>query len=190
MSITTKRGDLGETSLTGNIRVSKGTPRVEACGTVDELNSAMGFARSICEDAEIRDRTRSIQRELFVIGAALATTQPAAGEERHVIPEMIDRLTAEVHRIERIEGVLSDWSIPGEHPGAAAYELARTVCRRAERVVVRLGDSEPVEPAVIAYLNRLSDLLWLFGRLIEARSGIDSALRGAEHPKGRWARAW
>lgn len=189
MSIATRRGDGGETSLVGNVRVSKGALRVEACGTIDELISAMGFARSICEDIGVCEQTKALQRELFAVGSALATAT-AGDSSPHVTPAMVDRLTGEVHRIEAMEGILGDWSIPGEHAPAAAYDMARTICRRAERVVIRLAASEPVAAPVIAYLNRLSDLLWLFGRLLEARAGVDSALRRAGDPKGRWSRAW
>jgi cob(I)alamin adenosyltransferase len=189
MSIATKRGDRGETSLVGNMRVSKGAARVEAYGTIDELISSMGFARSICEDAEVRERTKSIQRELFAVSSALATPSGET-KEPDVTSAMIDALTADVHRLEAMDGVLGDWSIPGEHVASAAYDVARTICRRAERLAVRLAETEPVAPEVIAYLNRLSDLLWLFGRIIEVRAGIDSSLRGPEHRGGRWTRAW
>jgi len=189
MSIATKRGDKGETSLIGNVRVSKAALRVEAYGTVDELISTMGFARSICEDAEVRERTKEIQRELFAVGSALATP-PEQATQSAVTAEMIDRLTEDVHRIEAIEGVIGDWSLPGELASSAAYDVARTVCRRAERLVIRLAESEPVAAEAIAYLNRLSDLLWLFGRVLEVRAGVESSLRGPEHGKGRWTRAW
>jgi cob(I)alamin adenosyltransferase len=186
MSIATKRGDTGQTSLVGNERVSKGSARVEAYGDVDELNSTMGFARSICDDAELRDLTKSIQRELFAVGSALATRE----ETNDITQAMLDRLTDEVHRIEAIEGVIGDWTIPGEHAAAAAFDLARTVCRRAERAVIRLSESEPVAANAIAYLNRLSDLLWLCGRLLEVRAGVDSRLRGPDDSGRRWSRAW
>src|SRR5205085_2487107 len=139
MSIATKHGDKGETGLIGGGRVSKADVRVEAYGTVDELGAAMGFARSICEDAEVRELTKAIQRELFTVAGAIAS--PAGGVESpttYVTPEMVETLTAHVKRIEATEGILSDWSLPGEHAAAASYDLARTVCRRAERAVVRL----------------------------------------------------
>ncbi len=189
MSIATKGGDKGQTSLVGNVRVSKSSPRVEAYGTVDELISSMGFARSICDDAEVRERTKEIQRELFAVGSVLATP-PEKSNESNVTTEMIDRLTDDVHRIEALQGVIGDWAIPGEHAAAAAYDVARTVCRRAERLVIRLAEAEPVAPEVIVYLNRLSDLLWLFGRIIEVRAGVDGSLRGPDDRKGRWTRAW
>ncbi len=188
MSIATKGGDQGQTSLVGNVRVSKGSMRVEAYGTVDELNSSMGFARSICDDAEVRELTKSIQRELFALGSALAT--PPDHSENEITAAMLRRLTAEVHRIEAIEGILGDWTIPGEHPAAAAFDMARTVCRRAERCVIRLAETEGATPNAMAYLNRLSDLLWLCGRLIEVRAGIDSRLRGGDNDGRRWSRAW
>ena len=186
MSIATKGGDKGQTSLVGNVRVSKSNARVEAYGNVDELNSAMGFARSICDDAEVRDLTKSIQRELFALGSALATPVDATG----MTEAMLTRLTDEVHRIEAIEGVVGDWTIPGEHPAAAAFDIARTVCRRAERSVIRLAESENVAENAIAYLNRLSDLLWLCGRLLEVRAGVDGRLRGDNDDQRRWSRAW
>ena len=192
MSIATKHGDKGDTGLIGGARVSKADVRVEAYGTVDELGAAMGFARSICEDAEVRELTKSIQRELFTVAGAIAS--PAGGAESvttYVTPEMVEALTAHVTRIEATEGILSDWSLPGDHAAAAAYDVARTVCRRAERAVVRLGETGvELNPHVVSYLNRLSDLLWLMGRLLELRAGLDTRLRDDGHTGPRWSRAW
>lgn len=192
MSIATKHGDGGETALIGGERVSKASLRVEAYGTIDELGATLGFARSLSEDAEVRELTKEIQRELFVASGAVANPESESQPERYVTAEMVERLTAYVHRIEAMEGILSDWSLPGEHRAAAAYDVARTVCRRAERAVVRLAETGETAgtPQVIAYLNRLSDLLWLFGRLLELRAGVDSRLRDEEHGGGRWSRAW
>lgn len=191
MSIATKTGDKGQTGLVGGARVSKSSLRVETYGTVDELNSVMGFARSICGDEEITTLTKSIQKELFQVGAALATPVEARKHEPPVTKEMVDVLTEHVQRIETIEGILSDWSIPGEQPAASAYDVARTVCRRAERCVVRLIEAgDDINPQLLAYLNRLSDLLWLFGRLLELRAGQDARLRDDTHKGPRWSRAW
>ena len=147
-SIATKRGDKGQTSLVGGARVSKADLRVETYGTVDELGAALGLARSLADDAEVVEATRAIQRELFVVGGALASSSKekklsAASEKlpQAVTVEMVDALTAQVHRIEAMPGILSDWSLPGDHAAAAAYDLARTICRRAERLAVRLADS-------------------------------------------------
>ena len=192
MSIATTRGDGGQTGLAGGVRVSKAAVRVEAYGSVDELNASLGFARSICGDAAIAGLTASIQRELFKVGSALATAPSSPKPQVPIEPAMVERLTAEVHRIEAIEGMLSDWSLPGDLTVAAAFNVARTVCRRAERAAVRLAESgEPVQPAIIAYLNRLSDLLWLLARLLEHDAGIDSSLRAQTGKAGnRWSRAW
>jgi len=190
MSIATKRGDMGETGLIGGSRVSKGDARVEAYGTVDELNAALGLARSLCPDKSICEATERIQKTLFSVGASLAT--PAENRKGAAVLSSadVDNLTEQVHGIESIEGILSDWSLPGAQVPSSAFEVARTVCRRAERCVVRLGESgEDVQPEVLAYLNRLSDLIWLFGRFLERNAGDDSRVR--DDSKGsRWSRAW
>jgi cob(I)alamin adenosyltransferase len=191
MSIATKRGDGGETGLGGGVRVSKGHLRVEAYGTVDELNTFMGLARVMNDDPEVKDLVKALQRELFKVGSALATAPNGRKPEPPITSEMVDALTAHVHRIEATDGILADWSIPGEHPASAAFDVARTVCRRAERQVVRLIESgEPVNPQVLAYLNRLSDLLWLLGRLVERQAGVDATLRDSQTPGAKWSRAW
>lgn len=191
-SISTMRGDAGETSLAGGIRVSKASLRVETYGTIDELNSTMGFARSICDDTEMAAFTRNIQQDLFRVGSSLATPPKSPKPQIAIEATSVDRLTAEVHRLEAIEGMLADWSIPGEHRAAAAFDVARTVCRRAERGLVRLQESgEEVQPTILAYINRLSDLLWLFGRKLEHDAGVSASLRDATGKKGnRFSRAW
>lgn len=178
MSIATKQGDGGQTGLTGGVRISKADLRVESYGTVDELNAVLGFARSLCQDEEIAGWTEGIQRTLFRVGSALATPPEKQKVPPFVAQEDIDGLTELVHKMEATEGVLSDWSLPGAHTQSAAYEMARTVCRRAERATVRLVENgDEVPAAIVPYLNRLSDVIWLFGRLIEIRAGIASNLR-------------
>lgn len=191
-SISTMKGDGGETSLAGGVRVSKGSVRVEAYGTVDELNASLGFARSICEDAEIAVFARGVQQDLFRIGSSLATPTESPKPQIVIDPALIERITAEVHRIEAIDGMLADWSLPGEHRAASAFDVARTICRRAERNLVRLQEAgAAVQPAILAYLNRLSDLLWLFGRKLEHDAGANGSLREATGKAGnRFSRAW
>jgi cob(I)alamin adenosyltransferase len=190
-SIATQLGDAGQTSLVGGQRVSKGALRVESYGTVDELNAALGFARSICSDEGIATATLAIQRELFQVAAALATPTEARKGAPPVTQAMVEALTGQVHALEAVPGLLSDWSVPGGDPAGAFYDLARTVCRRAERCVVRLGEEEELAPDVLAYLNRLSDLLWLFGRKLEVDARAQSALRELnDKPGPRWSRAW
>ncbi|MFN2390719.1 MAG: cob(I)yrinic acid a,c-diamide adenosyltransferase [Pyrinomonadaceae bacterium] len=191
MSIATKAGDNGRTALVGGDRVSKADLRVEAYGTIDELGAALGFARSICEDEQTNELTKSIQRELFLVAGSVANPNFADAPKPYLTPKMIEQLTAEVDRIEKTEGILSDWSLPGDVASAAAFDVARTMCRRAERCVVRIAEmGETVDRQVITYLNRLSDLLWLIGRLLEMKAGVDSRLRDDEHAGNKWSRAW
>ena len=191
MSIATTRGDGGQTGLAGGIRVSKADLRVETYGTVDELNTFLGFARSISGNAEIAGWTEQIQKTLFRLGSALATPPESAKKPPIITAEDVAMLTDLVHRIEATEGILGDWSLPGAHPESAAYEMARTVCRRAERHVVRFIEAGGVVPAeILMYLNRLSDVIWLFGRLIEHNAGVDATLRDGSKVGPRWSRAW
>ncbi len=194
-SIATKQGDAGMTGLIGGQRTSKGDPRVESYGDVDELNSTLGFARSLCDQADICAWTEQIQKTLFRVGAALATPPENRKKDPVMTQADVDVLTELVNKIEATPGILADWSLPGAHQQSAAYEIARAVCRRAERASVRLAGMSPegeawVLPEVLAYLNRLSDLIWLFGRLIEVRAKVDSALRDETRPAPGFSRAW
>jgi cob(I)alamin adenosyltransferase len=176
MSIATKHGDGGQTGLAGGIRISKADLRVEAYGTVDEL---------------IAGWTEQIQKTLFRLGSAMATPPESRKPQVYITAEDVEFLTQLVYQIEATEGILADWSLPGAHTESAAYEVARTVCRRAERAAVRLVESgQAVQPEVLAYLNRLSDLIWLFGRLIELNAGIDARLRDGSKAGPKWSRAW
>jgi cob(I)alamin adenosyltransferase len=191
MSIATTRGDGGQTGLAGGIRVSKADLRVEAYGSVDELNTVLGFARSICTNKDIHDWTEGIQRTLFRLGSALATPPESKKVPPVISSEDVEDLTKLVYQIEATEGILADWSIPGAHTESAAYEMARTACRRAERNAVRLGASGVAfKPEILSYLNRLSDVIWLFGRLIEVNAGVDARLRRGEAAGPKWSRAW
>jgi cob(I)alamin adenosyltransferase len=191
-SISTTKGDGGQTGLAGGIRVSKASVRVDAYGNVDELNSALGFARSICEDVDICTLTKRVQHELFKVGSALATPPQSPKPQVPITSDMVDALTADVHRFEAMDGVLADWSLPGELTVASAFDMARTICRRAERGVVRLAESgEDVQPSILSYLNRLSDLLWIVGRKLEKDAGVSGSLREVTGKAGnRFSRAW
>jgi cob(I)alamin adenosyltransferase len=191
-SIATMRGDTGQTSLAGGIRVSKSAIRVDAYGGTDELDAALGLARSLCDDEAIVTITQQIQRDLFKIGSALATAPQSPNPPLVIEPELVDWLTTEVRRLEAIDGLLHDWAVAGNHVAAAAFNVARTVCRRAERDVVRLHESgEAVQPSILAYLNRLSDLLWLFARKLEHDAGINASLREQTGRSGpAFSRAW
>lgn len=190
-SISTKRGDGGSTGTPGGGRTSKADARVEAAGSIDELNAVIGVARAHCDDPEIAALARSIQRELFAVGAAVSTKPGARRDVPDITAAMVERLDAAVAALEAEPGILRDWSIAGEFRGSAAFDLARTVARRAERNTVRLVTAgETIQPTVLAYLNRLSDVFWLCARAIEARNGIDARLRDERHPGPPWSRAW
>ena len=190
-SISTRRGDDGSTGTPGGERTSKADLRVEASGSIDELNATIGVARAFCEDAEIAALARSIQRDLFAVGSAVSTKPGARRPIPEIAKTMVERLDAAVEKLEAEPGILRDWSISGEYRGSAAFDLARTVARRAERNAVRLVTAgEKIQPTVLAYLNRLSDVLWLCARVVEARAGVDARLRDADHPGPPWSRAW
>jgi cob(I)alamin adenosyltransferase len=176
MSIATKTGDAGETALMYGHRVPKTHRRVEAYGTVDELNSALGFVRATVKVPLIEDVIFSVQKELVILMGELAVADEF--RERYlkdgyelVGPAMVDRLTAVVHDLEKNHHITyKHWATPGASVGSAALDVARTTCRRAERRVVALADTaDYVNPETIRYLNRLSDVLWLFARYVETR---------------------
>jgi cob(I)alamin adenosyltransferase len=180
MSIYTRGGDSGETGLFGGGRVPKTHPRVAAYGAVDELNSLMGWAITRTTTETVRDRLRTLQHDLFALGAELATPSPAEGRTRPSTPGVPAARVIEMERwIDEAETTLPplrEFILPGGSEGAAALHVARTVCRRAEREVVALGRSEALDPMVLTYLNRLSDLLFTFARLENHGLGADDAV--------------
>ena len=190
-SVSTRKGDGGITRLGGGGSISKADARVEAYGAIDELNTVIGLARTRCEDPEICGEIRAIQRELFIVGSAVSTRPEANKPIPEITKEMVARLDALVERFEAEPGILRDWSIPGEFAGSAAFDVARAICRRTERANVRyVTNGGIVQATVLEYLNRLSDVLWLCARVIEARNGIDARLRDDAHPGPPWSRAW
>ena len=177
MKIYTKTGDAGETGLYGGIRVPKDSMRIEACGTVDELNACIGIVRSHIQDAEVDAILYRIQNELFDIGADLTTleTHPK-GTSLRIPPTLTPELEREIDRFEEKLPALKNFILPGGSACGAAIHLGRTVCRRAERCVVRLAEVETVNPEVLIYLNRLSDLLFVLARTVNHRSGEPESL--------------
>ena len=177
MKIYTKTGDGGETSLMGGARVPKDHLRVTAYGCVDETNAAIGVARA-SPPADFADALLAqVQRDLFSIGASLATPQPERLKERVrrktvVEPERIAALEQAMDAADQTLAPLKAFVLPGGSPKAAALHLARTICRRAEREVVRLGREEDLAPEVIVYLNRLSDLLFVLAREANRTAGV------------------
>jgi cob(I)alamin adenosyltransferase len=174
MKIYTRTGDQGETGLFGGGRVSKTHPRVEAYGDVDELNASIGLARAIELMPRVDEVLVPLQRDLFAIGALLATPDRER-MKRHLEKASIDegRISELEHAIDEGDGELEplkSFIIPGGAPKAAALHVARTVCRRAERRVIALGEEE-LPPIVVVYLNRLSDLLFTLARVANRRAG-------------------
>jgi cob(I)alamin adenosyltransferase len=172
MKIYTRGGDQGQTSLRGGVRVRKDAPRPEAYGTVDELNSLLGLARSEPLPPEMHALLGQIQSQLFSLGAQLAAAKPTQPPSATVGPHEIENLEAAIDTAEGQLRPLSAFILPGGTRGAALLHVARTVCRRAERRVVSLVEHEPALGTFpIAYLNRLGDLLFVLARLANAHAG-------------------
>jgi cob(I)alamin adenosyltransferase len=174
MKIYTRTGDKGDTGLFGGGRVPKSHPRVEAYGDVDELNASIGLARAIELMPRIDEVLVPLQRDLFAIGAQLATP------DRDKMKKQLEKANIDDRRITELERAIDDgdaeleplksFILPGGTPKAAALHVARTVCRRAERRVIALQDEE-IPPIVVVYLNRLSDLLFTLARVANRRAG-------------------
>jgi cob(I)alamin adenosyltransferase len=178
MKIYTKTGDQGQTSLFSGGRVPKHHLRVEAYGTIDELNSALGLARAFKASAQTDAWLETIQNQLFQLGADLATPQDAAAAwvvRMDAAPVawlegLIDQMTAELPE-------LKNFILPGGAPAAAQLHIARTICRRAERIATQLSESEDIGAQVIPYINRLSDYLFTLARWENLQAGV---------PESKW----
>lgn len=174
MSIATKTGDRGETALMYGRRVPKTDARVDAYGCVDELNASLGMGRALApNDSKIAQEILAIQQELVTLMGELATARedlPRYEKDgfRLTTAAMTDRLTSVVEELEKDKTLYGKgWATPGNNPLAAAFDFARTVCRRAERRVAALAPNENGNPEILRYLNRLSDLCWLLARFAE-----------------------
>ena len=170
MSIVTKTGDQGETSLMYGRRVPKSDSRVDAYGCVDELSAALGLARAFSRDQFVSDQLLSAQKDLIVMMGELATAPEDVDRfledgYRLTAADMVDRLSEMIAHLEKDKTLYpKDWVIPGANPASAALDLARTTCRRAERRVSELKD---LNPEILRYLNRLSDFCWILARYVE-----------------------
>lgn len=170
LKIYTKTGDAGETGLLGGIRLRKDAPRIEAYGTIDELNASLGVARSSRLPGAIDDIVEGIQHELFAMGAELASPKAAGDGTLGVDAAAVQRLERAIDEAEAGLAPLKQFILPGGSPSAAQLHLARTVCRRAERRVISLSTlpNEAVGQHTVVYLNRLGDLLFVLARLANA----------------------
>lgn len=174
MKIYTRTGDDGTTGLFGGARVKKASLRVDAYGTVDELNASIGVARATTLEAFVDGVLAQVQADLFTLGAELAT---APGKENKLSMKLVAagdaaRLEEAIDVAEKDLTALRTFVLPGGSPQAAALHLARTVCRRAERAVLAMDDGEPRRELVV-YLNRLSDLLFVLARRANATLGVE-----------------
>jgi cob(I)alamin adenosyltransferase len=179
MSIATKTGDNGTTGLMYGRRVSKTHPRVEACGAVDELNAALGMVRAMATEDFVSENLFAIQRDLIVLMGevgVLTEDKPRYVKDGYslVSPEMTAKLDVLVKKIESQKTGFKGWTTPGATQSSATLDMARTVCRRAERRVCDLKEAGELKNGeIIIFLNRLSDLLWLFARWVETKNSSD-----------------
>jgi cob(I)alamin adenosyltransferase len=171
--VVTRGGDAGETSLGDGARLRKDAPRIEAIGAVDETNAAIGVLRQATRATPDADAMLArIQNDLFDVGADLSV--PGEGGNRLRLTDVpVERLEAEIAAMNAAQPTLTSFILPGGSPGAAHAHMARTIARRAEREVVRLAAEEPVTPALIRYLNRLSDHLFVLARALNDNGAGD-----------------
>ncbi|SRR5690606_5093132 len=167
MKIYTKTGDKGSTSLIGGTKVSKSHMRIEAYGTVDELNSYVGLCRDLLDNEEMRAELQEIQDRLFTIGSSLACDPNK--EPLLKIPDLkesdLQFLEQSIDKMNEVLPVMKSFILPGGHPTVSHFHVARCICRRAERACVRLqAENQEIEPLIIKYLNRLSDYLFVVAR--------------------------
>jgi len=187
VSIVTKTGDQGTTALMYGRRVLKCHPRVEAYGCVDELNAALGLARAAALHEFVGDNLLTIQKDLVILMGELATAVedlPRYVKDGYslITAQLTAKLDNLIREIEAQEVSYKGWATPGANPSAAALDLARTVCRRAERRVCALQESGQLQNTqIIVYLNRLADLLWLFARWAEAKTAASAAAPRGEN---------
>ena len=181
MKIYTRGGDTGETGLLGGERVPKTDLRVEAYGSVDELNAVIGLALALDSAGHLRrEPLQAVQEDLIVVGARLAAAEPEKASRRGVIPDLSpSRIQALEELIDALDAELSPldaFVMPGGSPAGAQLHVARTVCRRAERRVTRLVEGQPeLAEVVLPYMNRLSDLLFTLARAVNQRAGCSEA---------------
>ena len=174
MKIYTKTGDKGRTSLIGGKRVPKYNKRIEAYGTIDELNSYMGLIRDLVEDKEIKILISDIQSKLMHASSVLATeTEETQKKYAKIIETDINTLEKEIDRMNNELPALTKFILPGGHQTVSHCHIARTICRRAERYIVEVADNDYVDELVVKYVNRLSDYLFTLARYMSNKLGAD-----------------
>lgn len=176
MQLYTKRGDFGNTNIIGGRTVAKDSIRVESYGTIDELNSLVGYivSQMDAEDTEIKQELVKLQHDLFDCGTDLST--PDGLKEYKVQKELVEWIEERIDVYSEEPAMVDKFIIPGGHPVSALIQVARTVTRRAERIIVTLSKETKVNPAVPIFINRLSDYFFALGRVINHRKGISEPL--------------
>ena len=171
-TIYTRTGDKGTAGLVDGSRVSKASARMAAIGNVDEANASVGMAVALLHDDSLGEQLQRIQNELFDLGADIATPGEVEGALR-ITGGQVERLEREIDAMNALLEPLQSFILPGGSKGVSALHLARTIVRRAERAAVALHESEPINPQLLAYLNRLSDLLFVAARYVASGEGGD-----------------
>lgn len=169
--IYTRGGDKGKTSLLDGTRVPKNSLRVETYGTIDELNSVLGFAKNFVSDPDIYEKIHTVQRELFAVAAELADPNGVQFTSK-LTEELIARFEAWIDSYVAKLNPAQKFIVPGSSKDSGILHVARTVCRRAERLIIALDEQEPVNPLLIKYVNRLSDVLYTFARYLEEQQEL------------------
>ena len=175
MKIYTKTGDDGNTGLQGDFRISKSHPRIIAYGTVDEANAAIGVVLTNTLDEDVSQLLNQIQNDLFLLGSDLSN-QNLNDLKNRVTLEMIEKLEESIDTFESELPPITNFILPGGNVAASQIHQVRTIVRRAETLVVKLSDKDEINSNCIKYLNRLSDLMFVMGRLINKRNGIEDII--------------
>ena len=175
MKIYTKTGDDGNTGLQGNFRIAKSHPRIMAYGTVDEVNAAIGIVLTNSLDDDVSQLLNQIQNDLFLLGSDLSN-QNLNDLKNRVSLDMIEKLEGSIDKFESELPAITNFILPGGNVAAAQIHQVRTIVRRAETLVVKLSDKDEINSNSIKYLNRLSDLMFVMGRLINKRNGVEDII--------------
>ena len=175
MKIYTKTGDGGNTGLQGDFRIAKSHPRIIAYGTVDEANAAIGVVLTNSLDDDIQQVLSQIQNDLFLLGSDLSN-QNLNDLKNRISLEMVEKMEKSIDKFESELSPITNFILPGGHTAAAQIHQVRTIVRRAETLVVKLSDKDEINSNCIKYLNRLSDLMFVMGRLINKRKGIEDII--------------
>ena len=175
MKIYTQTGDDGNTGLQGNFRIAKSHPRIMAYGTVDEANAAIGIVLTNSLDDDVSQLLSQIQNDLFLLGSDLSN-QNLNDLKNRVSLDMIEKLEGSIDKFESELPAITNFILPGGNVAAAQIHQVRTIVRRAETLVVKLSDKDEINSNSIKYLNRLSDLMFVMGRLINKRNGVEDII--------------